>query len=175
MNHKEFVESEKQGRLLVGIDRTMARKFYVNVPVRQIENETGERLYAEKTVVILALFAGPVSLLASIVIGFWFFGWWGIISLVICPILYFSFSASSIRGDAKITWVSLLLVISASIYFFDLFDIKNIAGFSTTFIFSLWSIRFLYYSSTLFLRSFIVRNEKAYQYFLPHLVLRPVE
>ena len=175
MNHKEFVESEKQGRLLVGIDRTLAREFYVNVPISQIESETGESPYIEKIIVVLALFAGPVSLLASVVFGFWFFGWWGLISLVLFPIIYFSFSASSIRGDAKITWISLLLVVSVSIYFFDYLDIKNIAGLLTTFFFSLWSIRFLYYSSTLFLRSFIIRNEKAYKYFLPNLVLRFVE
>ena len=175
MNHKDLVDFEKQGKVLIGVDQTMARKFYIHMDIKQIENETGERPYFERIIVVLALLAGPSSLLASLFLGFWFFGWWGIICLIPCPIIYFRYSLYSFRGDSKIVWINILLLASACLYFFDFFKAPQITGLTTIFVFSLWSVSFLYYSSTTFLRNFILRNERAYQYLLPYIVLKTIE
>jgi len=153
----------------------MARQFYTDIPIKKIKEETGEAPYFEKIIVWLAFLFGPISLLASIIIGFWFFNWWGIICVVFCPSVYFAYSSSSVRGDSKMAGISTLLLISACIYFLKVFDISKISGFATVFIFSLWCIRLLYCSSTFLLRNFVMRNEKAYQYLSQSLEIRYVE
>jgi hypothetical protein len=70
MNHKNLVELEEQGKILIGIDRSMARKFYTDIPLKKIEEETGEAPYFEKIIVWIAFLFGPISLLASIILGF---------------------------------------------------------------------------------------------------------
>jgi hypothetical protein len=175
MNHKNLVELEEQGKILIGIDRAMARKFYTDIPLKKIEEETGEAPYFEKIIVWIAFLFGPISLLASIILGFWFFKWWGIICLIFFSLIYFAYSSSSVRGDSKMIGISILLIISTCIYFFKVIDIPKITGSAIVFIFSLWCIRFLYCSSTFLLRNFVIRNEKAYQYLSQHLKIRSIE
>ena len=81
MEHKEVIELEKQGKLLIGIDRAMAPKFYTNIPISKIQEETGEAPYFEKAIVWFAFLFSPTALIASIVLGFFAFSWWGIFSL----------------------------------------------------------------------------------------------
>lgn len=175
MNHKNLVELEEQGKIIIGVDRVMARKFFINISIKKTEEETGETPYFEKIIVWFAFLFGPISLLASIILGFWFFKWWGIICLIFFPLIYFACSSSSARGDSKMIGISILLLTSACIYFFKVFDIPKITGSAMVFIFSLWCIRFLYCSSTFLLRNFVIRNEKAYQYLRQHLKIRAIE
>jgi len=135
MNHKNLVELEKEGKILIGIDRVMARRFYTDIPAKKIKEETGEAPYFEKIIVWLAFLFGPISLLATIILGFWFFNWWGIICLIFCPLVYFAYSSSSVRGDSKMTGISILLFTSACIHFLKVFDIPKIAD-SQQFLFS---------------------------------------
>lgn len=153
----------------------MARRFYTDIPIKKIKEETGEAPYFEKLIVWFAFLFGPISLMTSLIIGFLAFNWWGIICLIFCPFIYFAYSSSSVRGNSRMTGISILLVISACIYFFKVFDVPKIAGFITVFVLSLWCIRFLYCSSTFLLRNFVIRNEKAYQYLLQHLKIRSIE
>lgn len=175
MNHKNLVELEKQGKIIIGVDRVIARKFYTDVSIKKIEVETDKAPYFEKIVVWFAFLFGPISLLTSIIMGFLFFNWWGIIFLLFCPLVYFTYSASSVRGNSKMIGISILLLVSACIYFFRVFNTPKITGFITIFILSLWCIRLLYCSSTLLLRNFVIRNEKAYQYLSQYLRIRSIE
>jgi hypothetical protein len=175
MNHKNLVELEEQGKIIIGVDRVMARKFFINVSIKKTEEETGETPYFEKIIVWLAFLFGPISLLASIILGFWFLNWWGVICFIFCPFIYFVYTSSSAKGNSRITEISLLLLISACIYFFKIFNAPQITGFTTIFVFSLWCVRFLYCSSTFLLRNFVIRNEKAYQYLVQYLKIRSIE
>jgi len=175
MDHATLIKLEKQGKILIGVDRVMARKFYTDIPMRKIRRETDETPYFEKIIVWFVFLFGPISLLASIMIGFLAFNWWGIIFLLFCPFVYFIYSSSSVRGDSTMTGISILLLVSACIYFFRVFDNPKITGFVTVFILSLWCIRLLYCSSTFLLRNFVIRNEKAYQYLSQYLKIRSIE
>ena len=175
MDHKNLVELEKEGKILIGVDRVMARQFYTNVPIKKIKEKTGEAPYFEKIIVWFAFLFGPISLLASIILGFWFFNWWGIICLIFCPLVYFIYSSYSVIGNSRMTGISILLFTSACIYFLKVFNIPKISGFATVFIFSLWCTRLLYCSSAFFLRNFVIRNERAYQYLSQSLEIRYVK
>jgi len=175
MDYSDLVKLEKQGKIAIGVDRAMARKFYTDIPVKKIREETGEAPYFEKIIIWLAFLFAPISLLVSIIIGFWAFNWWGIGSLIFCPIVYFIYSSYSVKGNSRMIGITILLFVSAYIYFFRVFDAPKITGFLTIFIFSLWCIRLLYSLSTLLLRIFVIRNEKAYQYLSQYLIIRSIE
>ncbi len=175
MNYDKLIELEKNGKALIGVDRVMARQFYIHVPIDKIEKETGEAPYIEKIIVFSAFVLGPLSLLSSIVLGFWIFNWWGIISLIVFPIIYFWYFSTSVRGGAKMIWVSAELIVLACIYFFKIVDAHQVTGLLTAFVLSLWFVRLLYCSSTIFLRGFVIRNERAYQYLSSYLEIKSIE
>jgi hypothetical protein len=174
MEHKEVIELEEQGKLLIGVDRVMARKFYTDIPISKIEEETGESPYFEKMIVWLSFLFGPIALFSSIVLGFLAFGWWGVICLFLCPIVYFTYSSSSVRGGSKLIGITIFLFISAGIHFFGNLNIFWVTLFVCAFLFSLWCVRVLYCSATLLLRCFVIRNRRAFEYLSDYLTLRHV-
>lgn len=171
MEHKEVIELAEQGKLLIGVDRAMAREFYTNIPISKIQEETGESPYFEKMIVLFAFLFGPISLISSIVLGFLAFSWWGIISLVLCTVIYFAYSSSSVVAGSKLFGITLLLLTSLAVHFFAHLNTPWITGFACTFLFSLWCARLLYCSSTFLLRAFVIRNAKAFEYLSDYLVI----
>ncbi|MFA5361357.1 MAG: hypothetical protein WC290_02815 [archaeon] len=175
MDHENLVELEKQGKILIGVDRAIARKFYTDIPMKEIEEETGEAPYFEKIIIFTLFLLNPLLLLISIVLGFWFFSWWGIVYLILLPLIYFTYFSFSSMGNSGMGGINLLLLIMIVGYFFKILLSPQIFIFIIIFLFSLWCARSLYCFSTLFFRNFIIRNEKAYQYLLEHLTIRYVE
>jgi hypothetical protein len=175
MEHKEVIELEKQGKLLIGVDRAMARKFYTNIPISKIQEETGETPYFEKTIIWFAFLFGPIALITCIVLGFFAFSWWGISCMVLCPVAYFMYSSSSVLGDSKLTGITLLLFISIAIHFFGNLRTPWISGFISIFLLSLWCERLLYCASTFLLRAFVIRNARAFEFLSDYLVIRQNE
>ena len=172
MEHKEVIQLEEQGKLLIGVDRGMARKFYTDIPISKIEEETGEAPYFEKAIVWFAFLLGPISLISSIILSFIAFGWWGILGLVLCPILYFMYSSSSVLGGSHLVGITVLLLIAVAVHFFGNFNSPWITGAAISFLFALWCVRLLYCSSTFLLRSFVIRNAKAFEWLSEYLVIR---
>jgi len=172
MEHKDLVELENQGKLLIGVDRAMARRFYTDISLSEIKKETGESVYFEKLIIWFFFLTGPSALLASMIISLLGFNWLGLISLIICPIIYFSYSSSSVRGDSKLIGITILLFLSLGVHAFGVFSNLYITVFVSVFLFSLWCVRFLYSSSTFLLRLFVIRNKRAYEYLSDHLAIR---
>ena len=175
VEHKELIELEQQGKVLIGVDRAMARKFYTDIPISIMEEETGETPYFEKMIVWLAFLIGPISLVASLVLAFFALSWWGVICVFLCPFVYFIYSSSSVKGDSRMVGITIFFIVVTCVHFLGVFDVPWITGFATVFLFSLWCVRLLYCSSTLLLRSFVIRNARAFQYLSEYLVIRHVE
>ena len=94
--HAELVELEKQGKIIVGVDRPIARSFFTNVSVSKIEKATGYAPYFEKGTVFFFFLLGPVALIASLVVSVFAFGWWGLAAVVVGPILYVGYQSISL-------------------------------------------------------------------------------
>lgn len=167
-----MIEFEAQGKLLIGIDRVMARKFYMDIPLSKIKEETGEAPYTEKIIVWGAFFFAFISLISSIVLSFYAFNWWGIICLVLCPISFLQYFSLSARGDSKSIGITLILLISLSIHYFAHLNMFWVTLFVCVFLFSLWCIRVLYCSATMLLRCFVIRNRRAFEYLSSYLTIR---
>ena len=132
---------------------------------------TGESPRIEKSIVWLAFALGPLALIATIFLGFVAFGFWGIVMLVLCPIVYYKYISYSVAGRSRLTGISSLLIVSAGMHFSGFLDMPSVTGFVSVFLLSLWSIRFVYVTSTTLLRGFILRNAKAYDWLLPSIVV----
>lgn len=175
LEYEDIIRLERQGKILVGVDRPSARRFYTDIPMSEIEEKTGEAPYFEKIVVWFFFIAGPISLVFSIILGFLILKWWGILFLLLNPIIFFIYSSASVTGGARIYGISIILIVSICVNFFNIFENNLIPLLIMVLVFSLWCARSIYCSSTFFLRSFVIRNERAFQYLSDHLVIKHIE
>jgi len=172
--HQRLVELEDQGKVLIGVDRIVARRFYTDLPISTIEKETGEAPYLDKLVVWFAFLMGPLALAASLVLAFVAFKWWGLIYLVVCPLIYLAYSSASVRGDSALPGISIIMVAAVCIHFLGPIANSRATGFVSLFLLSLWSVRFLYCSSTFLFRCFVIRNARAFRFLSDRLKIRYV-
>jgi hypothetical protein len=172
VDHNDFIKLEEQGQLLIGIDRVMARKFYTDIPICEIEEQTGEAPYFEKAIIWFAFLSGPISLISSIFLLIFAIGWWGILGLVLFPVFYVMYSSCSVLGNSRLLGITILLFICVIFNFFANFNYPGITVAISVFIFSLWCVRLLYCSSSFLLRAFVIRNVRAYEWLLDYLVIQ---
>lgn len=170
--HKKIVKMEQEGKIFIGICRAKARKFYTDVSGKRIEQETGEYPYLEKLLIWGAFLGSPIALLASIFLGFSSFGWWGVISMAAIISLYVTWLSSSSRGDSKIIGISIAFVASLFIHVFSSEAYSKTTILIVIFLLALWLLRFLYCSSTFFLRCFVIRNARAFKWLKEDIRIR---
>ena len=76
MEHSDLVKLESEGKLMIGIDRAFARKFYTDHSIRDIAELTGESPYLEKLIVNMCLFGSPIALITAGSFAIRLFEWW---------------------------------------------------------------------------------------------------
>jgi hypothetical protein len=119
--YKTFVEQAYSGALLIGIDRSVARKFYTDIPLSKIQEETGETPYIEKMVVWFAFLTAPIALLASFVLSVFAFHWWAALAIPLSILIYFIFSSKSSMPRGGMLGISVLLALTIGSLFTDFF------------------------------------------------------
>ena len=92
-----------------------------------------------------------------------------------CFISYLGYQAMSSRGSAGAYLISLLLIVTAIVYFVDLSSLPAVTRFAVVYVASLWSTRMLYVSSTTFYRVMALRDAKLYNLLSEGIVLRQLE
>ena len=152
---EEIVGLWQQGKLLIGVDRALARKFFMDVSISEVVENTGEAPYFEKMIIWLAFLAGYIGIITSIILGFFAFGWLGVVSLIFCPMFFFYYLSLSSTPKSKLTIITICLILSIGVNFFIDFNYLWIARFISVFLFSLWFARLLYCCSAIFFRNFV--------------------
>lgn len=169
----ELVRREASGQVVVGVDRPFARRFYTDLPVREIEAQTGEAPYFEKMVVYAAFIGGPLLLLVSLAESIWVLGWWSALFIPLAVIVWAVVYVNSPKARAGMTAISLIVVVSAIG-----FGVSNGSrpewGLILTYVSALWLSLLLYVAATSFLRGFVLRNRRAYEWIQEHLIVREV-
>lgn len=159
--HAEIVRDEDAGRLLIGIDRPVARKFYTDMSISAIEAETGEAPYLEKLIVLACFIGGPITLLAAMVFSVIYFHWWSVAIVPVLVFLWIVYYAASPVGGSGSAFITLVLAVAVAVHIF-----KPLGSSSTLFFvcaaLAFWFARVLYTASTFFLRAFVIRNYKAF-------------
>lgn len=175
--HQELVARFQSGSLLIGIDPSMARKLYTDVSLSLNTEETGETPYFDKIVVLGAFLGGPISLLTSFVMAGLAFGWWAALVIPISIVVYVVFSAISSGHHPSMpkqgmAGVSVLLVLALLSLFFNWYPSRYISGYAVLVLFALWNARLVYVAATYFMRAFVVRNRRAYEFLAPNIHLK---
>lgn len=170
--YQALVARIQSGSLLIGVDRSMARKLYTDVSLSRIAAETGETPYFEKMVVLGAFVVGPVSLLASFVIAVLAFGWWAALAIPVSIIVYFVFAGASSMPKQGMAGVSVLLALALLGHYSDWFPSDYVAWYAVLVLFAIWNARLVYTAATHFIRAFVVRNRRAYEFLASHIHLR---
>ena len=116
------------GRVLVGIDRTLARQLYTDVPVSRIMEETGEAPYFQRTIVLGAQICGQLALLASLVFAVLAFSWWAVLVIPVCIVVYFRFLARSAMPGGGMVGVSVLVGLSLLGSYLGWFPLDTLRG-----------------------------------------------
>jgi hypothetical protein len=173
--HRELVEAEKQGRILVGVDRVYARKLYTDVSLRRIKELTGEPVYLEKAVVWFSFLGTPLTLVAACVFAIIAFRWWACIAVPSAVMAWFTYSSMSARGGARIGLITVLLAAATTVAILGVVAAFWTNLFIIALLLSLWMNRLLYVASTFFLRAFVLRSSQAWNAFEDGLVVRTVE
>jgi hypothetical protein len=174
-NFEEVVSRARTGELLIGVDRGFARRFYTGVSVGVVEEHTGEAPYTEKGLVLAAWVGGPVALLVSAALTPFVIGWWSALAIPVAGLVWIAYFTSSSLGGARLTVVSILLVAAAALCAMSLWPGRGIWALVFLYVAALWLVRFVYIGSTLFLRAFVLRNRKAFEWLEEFLMLREVE
>ena len=171
--YKALVAHESSGALLVGVERPFARRFYTDVPVTRIKQETGEAPYFEKMVVWFAFISSPVALLSSFALSALAFGWWALLAIPLSAIVYFLLMARAPHGKSKMRGLNFLLVlVIVNVTFIDFSSSPFVPWYAIAVAYSFWAYRFLYAASATLLRAFILRNQRAFEFAREHIVVK---
>lgn len=173
--YKTFVEQAYSGALMIGIDRSVARKFYTDIPLSKIVEETGEAPYFEKMVVWFAFLSAPISLLGSFVLSVLAFYWWAALAIPLSMLIYSIFSGQSSMPRGGMLGISVLLALAIGSLFTHLFASPFTPWYFAVATFSLWASRLLYSTSTAFLRAFVLRNQRALEFVGEHIHIREAQ
>lgn len=170
--HAELVAREARGELAIGIDRVFARRFYTDVPIREIEQETGEAPYIEKLVVFAGFIGSPLVLLIASVLAVPLLRWWALLAIPSGFLSWILFKLRSPLGHSRLSPVSILLAVLTTAWVLDLGGLRHILGVTTVYVLALWLDRLVYTASTLLLRAFVIKNPRAFNWLRAQLVIR---
>lgn len=171
VEHAQIVRDEAEGRLSLGIDRTVARKFFTETPLRSIQRTTGEAPYFEKLLAYVCFIGGPIALLVAGVLSVIYFGWWSIALVPVTVFAWVGFYGDSARAGSGLTGITSVLAVVLALHVFNPFSWRGTL-FYVVVALSLWMSRCLYVASTIFLRALIVRSHRAFAMLSDTIVLK---
>lgn len=172
--YQAMVARIQTGAVLIGVDRAMARKFYTDVSLSRIAEETGEAPYFEKVVVLGAFVCGPLALLASFIMAVLAFGWWAAVAIPASFAVYALFAGASSMPMQSMASVSAVLGFALLGLYLGWFPSNYVGWFTVLVVFALWNARLVYSMATIFIRAFVVRNRRAFEFLAPHIQLKEV-
>lgn len=170
--HAAIVARESRGQLAIGVDRVFARRFYTDVPIREIEQQAGEAAYLEKLIIFTAFIGSPVVLLAASALAVFLLHWWAALAIPAGLLSWVLYKLRSPLGHSSLTPASVLLVLLTTASVLDIGSLRPILAVGAAYILSLWLDRLVYIASTVLLRAFVIRNSKAFTWLKQHLVIR---
>jgi len=172
--YRNFVARASSGELLIGVDRTVARRFYTDIPVSRIEEETGEARYLEKMVVWFAFLGAPIALLASFVLSVLAFRWWAVLAIPLSVLVYFVYSGESSMPRRGMLGISILLALAIGSLFTGFFTSLFVPWYLIAVVFALWALRLVYCAATAFLLAFCLGNHQALEFMRQHIQVKDI-
>ncbi len=165
-DYQEFVQRAEKGKILIGAEPAVARKFFTDTDHSVIKEKIGEALFMERFFVRTCWLLEHVCLLAGIIASIIALKWYSIIAIPVMVLASFVLGGKASIGRQKIGGAVFLVVICALLaYYFrnkGIFTIVWLVLLSLPYFFA----RLTYKLATIFLRLLSVRNEKAFNLLL---------
>lgn len=161
-NFQEFVKRAEKGEILIGVEPSIARKFFSDTDHSVIKEEIGESLFTERFFVKTSWLLEFISLLAGIIASIFALKWYASIAIPVMLIASFALGGKASVGRQKIGGAVLLVVICVLLAYF--FRDKGTSMILWLVLLPLpyFFARLTYKLATIFLRLLSVRNEKAF-------------
>lgn len=169
--YRTLVERAEAGSLLVGVDRTVARKLFTDLPLSALQEKTGERLAYEKAIVMALWLAAPLAMLASVVAAPYAFGWWALLAIPLSVALFTVAWSLSSRGDTGFVMPALLVGVAVFIATAGWVSPK-IGLYLVLFAVACLCARLTYVVATAFVRNLVLRSQVAFAFLAPTLQLK---
>jgi len=167
--YANIVELARKGKLLIGIDRGIARSVFTAMPLEMIYERTGEKPYLEKAVVSGLFLSSIAALLASFVFSWFAFSFWSIALIPVIAIIFFFWVGQNILPNKGVWGVSIILAGLMGAGYFQVFPSNDTAMFAICLAAAVWFMRLSYVIATVFLRMMVLRNKQAFEWIEPQI------
>jgi hypothetical protein len=161
-DYQEFYRRVKNGDILIVVDPAMARKFYFEMDTSSLMKVIGEDLLNESFLVNLCGVLGMLLLVVEIIISIFVLKWYAIIAIPIIVKAFTYIVEKASLGRQNI--ISLFVIVA--LFAWLAFYLKGIETLMTIWLillpFPYLFSSLMYKLATTFLRSLVIRNEKAF-------------
>ena len=170
--HCVLVAKVRSGSLIIGMDRAVARKLFLDVPISLITEQTGEKPYFQKAVVYAALIGGLLALVSSCIMAVFAFRWWALLVVPMSVVIYFINSGLSSMPNRGMVELNILLGFAICVLLIEWFSSIYAAWFLVLFVAAIWCVRFAYWATVQFAHALILRNRRAFELLESHIHLK---
>ena len=165
LNHSSIIDEIASGKVLMGVEPMISRRFYTNLRTSERQKLCGEKVVAGAFLVRSCQVIEGICLLASLVFAPFIIGWW---TVLLVPLLLWCWLYG--RGQVSLgtmpvlpfflVFIGGIIIAFARVSQGLLFPILLVLIVSPV-LFAKCS----YMLSEIFLRRLVLRNEKAFQFF----------
>jgi hypothetical protein len=162
LNHKDIVEREAKGQILIEIEPAVARRFFTQAHHHILQQEIGEALFVERSLVKTFAWLSVLSLLAGMIASVFAIKWYSVLAIPVMIFGWFILGAKASVGSQKLGGAFGLMLIGLILAY----CVRDRGVVVTIWVILLplpyFFDRLTYRSASVFLRSLSVRNERAF-------------
>jgi hypothetical protein len=172
--HEDFARRANADEVLIGVEPAIARRLLMNSSSDTLNEEIGERLTLERTVVTAAYWLGSLAVLASIPTAVLAFSWWSIVIIPVTAIACWVYYGKASSGRQKLQRVTCSFILAVMMCFqHPTFLVRYGATNSRSRNIFMWLAcvtavfffaRMTFASASLFVRCLVVRNARAFEW-----------
>lgn len=166
MDYHEFVKRENIGKILVGVDPAIARRFFTETDHAKVQKLIGEPLFIERFIVKACFYLEWILLPIIIVISIFVLKWFSILAIPIILFLSFFLGSQASIGKQNISGAVVFAGLCVVAAF--LFREKGVVLFLWLMLLPLPYLfaTLTYKLATIFMRNLSIRNEIFYNVYL---------
>jgi len=161
LTYQEFSELARSGRILVGIDPAVARKFYTNSDPRWLEEQLGESMWLERLTVKSFWLLDFGTLIAGIVITVLVLKWFSVIAVPLMVVAWFFLGGLASVGRQRLTGAFAAVAVCLLLGYLQRQSAVGI--WFSVLPWPYFFARLTYWTETRYLRALVVRNERAFR------------
>ncbi|MCK4428146.1 MAG: hypothetical protein KAW16_06665 [candidate division Zixibacteria bacterium] len=161
-NYQEFVERATKGKILIGVEPAVARKFFTDADHSYIKEKIGESLYVERFFVKTSWLLEFICLLAGTIASIFALKWYSVIAIPLMLMVSFALGGKASMGRQRIGGVVFLVTICILLAYYFRDKGTSMIVWLVLLPLPYFFARLTYKLATMFLRLLSVRNEKAF-------------